>query len=182
MAFAGISVGRTRGSLKFVKRSEDYQGGALYQYYLPYTPPAGLPPSNFEFVSQEVFIEDIRGKEAEFSIERQGFCLCPFSTQMPYAEYDDTKKIRDILYPEVKEVLQRLTGASMVDILSHVVRGKHAGGRKPSEEVHIDVAESWRANLFESYCRKSDANIAPSQKYEFYKYMIHLHAVLVTPG
>lgn len=121
MAFAGLSLGKAKSSLKFVKKTEDYQGGSLYWHFPSQPPPAGHPPSNFEYIRHEVFIEDIRGKESEFSIESQGFCLYPFSTQLSYGEIDDEDKIRDILYAEVKEVLRRLTEASIVHICSHVV-------------------------------------------------------------
>lgn len=80
------------------------------------------------------------------------------------------------------------------------VRGKYADGIKPSEKAHIgkhtqpepqdltfdlrfpDTAESWRQDLFRQYCTKPNSKVVPSHKYEFYKYIIHLHAVRGTPG
>ncbi|GFN20345.1 putative CmcJ-like methyltransferase [Aspergillus tubingensis] len=93
---------------------------------------------------------------------------------MSYIDVHDEDKIRDTLYAEVKQVLQRLTGASIVHIWSHVVRGKYADGIKPNEKAHIDTAESWRQDLFRQYCTKPDSNIAPSAKYEFYNLWLPL--------
>lgn len=51
----------------------------------------------------------------------KGPCTVTLSTSMSYIDVHDEDKIRDTLYAEVKQVLQRLTGASIVHIWSHVV-------------------------------------------------------------
>ncbi|OJJ68631.1 hypothetical protein ASPBRDRAFT_68162 [Aspergillus brasiliensis CBS 101740] len=83
-----------------------------------------------------------------------------------YEEYGDREKIRDTLYPEVREVLKRLTGASIAHVWSHVVtqrhlrpsksyhmsgiykvRGKHADNEGPLDHAHIDNTKSWAAEM-----------------------------------
>lgn len=115
MAFAGSSVGRTKGYLDFLGKEQDYHTMVLYRSY------DGLASSNFSSFPQEVSFEDIRGKETEFSIQEQGFCLYSLSTKMSYIDFDDDFEIRATLYPEVKRILQRLTGASIVKIYFHWV-------------------------------------------------------------
>lgn len=51
----------------------------------------------------------------------KGPCAVNISTSMSYIDVHDEDKIRDTLYAEIKQVLQRLTGASIVHIWSHVV-------------------------------------------------------------
>ncbi|GKZ30342.1 hypothetical protein AbraIFM66950_008764 [Aspergillus brasiliensis] len=198
MAFAGLNVGNSKDYLKFTDRTAEQQEG-LYRYE-GISPPAGLARSNVKFLRREVSFEDIRGRENEFSIEEQGFCLSSFSTGMSDEEYGDREKIRDTLYPEVREVLKRLTGASIAHVWSHVVtqrhlrpsksyhmsdiykvRGKHADDEGPLDHAHIDNTKSWAAEMFELYCRKPSANIAPWQKYEFYNLWVPLRPVRSFP-
>ncbi|OJZ81925.1 hypothetical protein ASPFODRAFT_88015, partial [Aspergillus luchuensis CBS 106.47] len=85
-------------------------------------------------------------------------------------------KIRDTLYAEVKEVLRRLTGASIVHICSHLtsMRTLNQSAKTLLYLRFPDTAESWRQRLFRRYCRKPDSNIAPSAKYEFYNLWLPL--------
>ncbi|GKZ59754.1 hypothetical protein AnigIFM63309_009990 [Aspergillus niger] len=168
MTFAGSSVGRTKGYLDFLEKEQDYHTMVLYRSY------DGLASSNFSSFPQEVSFEDIRGKETEFSIQEQGFCLYSLSTKMSYIDFDDDFEIRATLYPEVKRILQRLTGASIVEINFHWVRGKHPSGSGPVGYAHIDTTGPSGAYMFETYRANSGVDIAPSRRYEFYTFWVPL--------
>ncbi|GCB24619.1 hypothetical protein AAWM_07504 [Aspergillus awamori] len=109
----------------------------------------GLASSNFSSFPQEVSFEDIR-------------------------DFDDDFEIRATLYPEVKRILQRLTGASIVEINFHWVRGKHPSGSGPVGYAHIDTTGPSGAYMFETYRANSGVDIAPSRRYEFYTFWVPL--------
>lgn len=103
-------------------------------------PPPGVPQWNGIDDPREVTIEDGRGREAEFTVDRNGFALL----QAPSAVRDFYAKdaVERVYYPEVDRLLRATLGASRVFVFDHTVRnaGLAEGPerREPVRRVHND--------------------------------------------
>ena len=51
-------------------------------------------------------IHDIRGHEADFQLDRNGFQLVPFSSKE--TEFTDTEQFKKVVYPEVADLLKNM--------------------------------------------------------------------------
>jgi hypothetical protein len=90
-------------------------------YSLRYEPPGDFPRTNFISVAHDQLIEDVRGRESDFSVHRQGFGILKIDPQMEYHDYDDKAKVETVYFKQVAESVQTLLGASRVQIFEHVV-------------------------------------------------------------
>ena len=100
-------------------------------------PPPGVPRWNGEDDMREVTIEDARGREAEFTIDRNGFQLVKAPTAV--ADFYDPDEIRRVYYPEVEQLVKDKLGASRVLVFDHNVRNATIPGMPaPSRQVHND--------------------------------------------
>jgi hypothetical protein len=100
-------------------------------------PPAGVPTWNGIDDPHTVRIEDARGRESEFTLDRNGFTLIKAPTSV--RNFYDPGEIKSVYYPEVEGLLRETLGASRVVAFDHNVRN---GGRcdlpQPSRRVHND--------------------------------------------
>ncbi|KAI1323629.1 hypothetical protein F5Y16DRAFT_403308 [Xylariaceae sp. FL0255] len=109
-------------------------------------PDSGARP----FDAQTVKITNIAGREAEFSLDKQGFQVYPHVAQEK--DFLDDEHIKAVYYPETEQLLKDVTGASKVFIFDHTIRretqdptGQRFNRRGPVNAVHID--QSYRASL-----------------------------------
>jgi hypothetical protein len=58
-----------------------------------------------KFDTRPVQIHDIRGHEAEFTINKQAFQLCKYNTAA--TEFTD-EEIKKVMYPEVEELVKKV--------------------------------------------------------------------------
>jgi hypothetical protein len=103
-----------------------------------FDPPAGVPQWNGIDDPREIRIEDARGREREFSLDRNGFQLVHSTSKVKdfYAAPDEVARI---YYPELEALLRDTLGATKVKIFDHAVRNAaRAGAREPSRRVHND--------------------------------------------
>src|SRR6201987_2379753 len=100
-------------------------------------PPPGVPRWNGVDDPHAVRIEDARGREREFTLDRNGFALIKAPTSV--RSFYDPDEIKSVYYPEVERLLRETLGASRVVAFDHNVRN---GGRsdlpQPSRRVHND--------------------------------------------
>jgi hypothetical protein len=105
--------------------------------YYRIDPPPGVPKWNGIDDPREVTIEDARGREAEFTLNRNGFRLIRAPTAV--ADFYDSDEIKRVYYPEVERLLRDTLGASRVFAFDHNVRNAtRAGLAVPSRQVHND--------------------------------------------
>jgi hypothetical protein len=105
--------------------------------YYVVDPPPGVPRWNGVDDPREVFIEDARGREAEFTLDRNGFALIKEPTAV--ADFYDPEEIGRVYYPEIERLLRDKLGASRVFVFDHNVRNAgRAGVDPPSRQVHND--------------------------------------------
>src|SRR5271170_8275620 len=113
------------------------QRGAEKPAYYRIEPPPGVPRWNGTDDPQEVTIEDARGRESEFTLDRNGFALVKAPTAV--ADFYSPDEIKRIYYPEVERLLRDKLGASRVFVFDHNVRNATREGLAvPSRQVHND--------------------------------------------
>jgi len=100
-------------------------------------PPSGMPTWNGVDDPHTVPIEDARGREPEFTLDRSGFALIKAPTSV--RNFYNPDEIKSVYYPEIERLLRDTLGASRVVVFDHNVRN---GGRsdlpQPSRRVHND--------------------------------------------
>src|SRR6201997_3614979 len=100
-------------------------------------PPPGVPRWNGTDDPHEVAIEDARGREAEFTLDRNGFALVKAPTGV--ADFYSPEEITGVYYPEVERLVRDKLGASRVFVFDHNVRNAARDGlAQPSRRVHND--------------------------------------------
>ena len=100
-------------------------------------PPPGVPRWNGLDDPRDVRIEDARGRESEFTLDRNGFALVKAPTA--FADFYSEDEIRRAYYPEVEQLLKRVLGVSRVFVFDHNVRNATKPGMAvPSRQVHND--------------------------------------------
>jgi hypothetical protein len=100
-------------------------------------PPPGVPQWNGIDDPHQVTIEDARGRESAFSLDRNGFALVKAPTQVH--DFYSPDEIKSVYYPEVERLLRDALGASRVVVFDHNVRNATRDGfAPPSRRVHND--------------------------------------------
>ncbi|GAP87840.1 putative 7alpha-cephem-methoxylase p8 chain related protein [Rosellinia necatrix] len=104
------------------------------------TPPAGEPQTNVEKYGQEVTLEDVRGRESEFSLDRDAFQVIQGVPASKEAAFADDDSIRANYYPEVEKLLlDQIPGSNRVFLFDHTVRrADPSASRRAVQIVHID--------------------------------------------
>jgi hypothetical protein len=86
---------------------------------------------------REIRIEDARGREHEFTLDRNGFALVKAPSQV--RDFYADEEVRRTYYAEVEQLLRDRLGASRVVIFDHTVRNAgRKDSREPSRRVHND--------------------------------------------
>jgi hypothetical protein len=102
-----------------------------------FDPPPGVVPNTGIEDPHDVVIEDGRGREAEFTLDRNGFQIVRAPTQV--RDFYDREHVKEVYYPEVERLLLRTLGASRVKVFDHGTRNASVPGQaKPSRSVHND--------------------------------------------
>jgi hypothetical protein len=100
-------------------------------------PPPGLPSWNGIDDPHDVRIEDARGREAEFSLDTNGFALLQAPSQVQ--DFYSPAEVKSVYYPEVERLLRDTLGAYRVFVFDHGVRNaRRPGAGEPSRRVHND--------------------------------------------
>jgi hypothetical protein len=104
--------------------------------YAGETPPGAVAWNGIDD-PHDVLIQDGRGRESEFTLDRNGFTLLRAPTQV--RDFYSPEEVKAVYYPEVERLLRDTLGASRVFVFNHNVRN---GGRddlaQPSRRVHND--------------------------------------------
>lgn len=110
-------------------------------YYL-YTPPAGVPQRNTTQVKHTMAIQNAREHLEEISLDKQGITFTPHETAVE--NFYDAEEVKAVYYPEVVELVKKMTGAEKVHVFDHNVRcapmcerGEN-GAREPVKFAHND--------------------------------------------
>ncbi|RPD77498.1 hypothetical protein L226DRAFT_544110 [Lentinus tigrinus ALCF2SS1-7] len=114
--------------------------------YIYLTPPPGKPEHNLGDDPRPVVVHDARGREHEFSLDKNGFQFMRHASAE--TEFVDEERIKTVYYKEAEELLKSVTGAKRVLVFDHTIRcvsgawerGNMHGRyyRMLTERVHID--------------------------------------------
>ncbi len=88
--------------------------------YIYLTPPMGKPEHNLGEDQRPVVVHDARGREGEFSLDKNGFQFVQHASAE--AEFVDEERIKGVYYKEAEELLKSVTGAKRVLIFDHTIR------------------------------------------------------------
>lgn len=91
---------------------------APFQYVQ--SPPEGTPSTNIGADPHQVVVHDVRGKEDTVGLDKTGFTFVQHESVEK--TFDDEKRIEDVYYKEVEELLKREVGAKRVFIFDHTIR------------------------------------------------------------
>ncbi|KAI9767678.1 MAG: hypothetical protein M1840_005550 [Geoglossum simile] len=134
-----IPRGPVSSRLSFYSAPAD--GSAPFNYVE--TPPEGRPQRNFGENVVDVEINDIRGRESEFTLDDSAF---ESISNIPSSESDftDDERIKRVYYPEVERLLlEHVRGAKRVVFFDHTIRRSTPdANRRPVSFVHIDQTAS----------------------------------------
>ncbi|RVX66550.1 hypothetical protein B0A52_09426 [Exophiala mesophila] len=142
-----IPRGPVTSTLNFFQDPVD--GSKPFNYVEPQ--PEGQPQRNYGVFEQEVQINDLRGHEKEYNLDKDAFqVISGVSSQE--TEFTDDDHIKKVYYPEVEQLLlDNVPGAHKVTIFDHTIRRSNPDApRAPVTRVHVDqTAESteWRVRL-----------------------------------
>lgn len=107
-------------SAYFLERSERWKDEK--PYLLDYLPAPPAVKTNAAIEQQNIDIEDIRGRENEFSFQKNGFCIVPIDCNMDPLDFDDDDHIKELYLPEIGESVKKALCATRVQIYDYTVR------------------------------------------------------------
>jgi hypothetical protein len=128
---ADITTKPLTATLHYLKRGEEKPVRYVFD------PPPGVPQWNGIDDPRQVAIADARGREGEFTVDRNGFQLVKSPSRV--RDFYAPEEVERVYYPEVATLLRATLGAAKVRIFDHTVRNAaRAGAREPSRRVHND--------------------------------------------
>jgi hypothetical protein len=131
--------GAVQAELNFFKDPAD--GAKPFNYVEK--PPEGEPQNNFGFEGHQVAIDDIRGHEDEYNLDRDAFLVVRNLPPSAEQDFEDDESIKAKYYPEVEDVLlKNVPGSKKIFIFDHTIRRSSPNAnRAPVMRVHIDQTE-----------------------------------------
>ncbi|EOA87534.1 hypothetical protein ACJQWK_08876 [Exserohilum turcicum] len=134
--FQGLPIprGPVTAKLSFYTAPED--GSPPHNYVEPLP---GVPQRNWGDNWTEVQIQDLRGKEQNFTLDTNAFDTYQnVKSRLSRDDFADDDAIKRVYYPEVEELLlKNVPGAQRVLLFDHTIR-RPTGNRNPVQRVHID--------------------------------------------
>ena len=142
-----IPRGPVTTTLNFFQDPAD--GARPFNYVEPQ--PEGHPQRNFGVHEQQVQINDIRGHEKDYYLDKDAFEVVQ-GVSSEETEFTDDEHIKKVYYPEVEKLLlDNVRGAHKVTIFDHTIRRSNPDApRAPVTRVHVDQtarSTEWRVKL-----------------------------------
>lgn len=121
--------------------------GARPFLYISTDPVTGERIQNFDLAPYEMEVENVRGREQEFTLDKNGFQW--YKRPSKHTDFTDDAKIQEEYYPESIELIKELTGASQVVLFDHTIRRRRPDvkvdtpdKRQPVPQVHVDQTQA----------------------------------------
>jgi len=131
---------------------------------------------NYTLEQREVELENVRGRETEYTLDKNGFQFYKHASE--HTSFTDDDKIREEYYPESVELIKKLTGASQVVLFDHTVRRRvpdtdsdwRAAGsntrRQPAGTVHVDQSSGAAITRVHRHLPPADAEAALRRRFQ----------------
>lgn len=147
---SAVPRGDVKASLNFYQPPAD--GAKPFNYVEK--APEGQPQRNFGDRPVDVLIRDVRGRESDYTLDRDAFAVVSPVPDSAEADFTDDDSIRANYYPELERLLlEHVPGSDRVFFFDHTVRrADPSAPRNPVTRVHIDqvpasVAQRVRRHL-----------------------------------
>ena len=126
----------TTAVFKYIDPSS-YDPNATEDFKKPWSKVDG-PGYSYKLTDREYPVENVRGRESEFSTDNAGFAY--FKWPAKETAFTDDEQIKKGYYAEIQELLRsNLAGVKKVVIFDHTIRRREKGSaRSPVQLVHID--------------------------------------------
>ncbi|KAL8822340.1 MAG: hypothetical protein Q9191_006921 [Dirinaria sp. TL-2023a] len=136
----GVHRGPVPATFNFYTPPED--GSKPFNYVEK--PPEGQPQRNFSDTSIEVTVNDIRGHETEYNLDRSAFAALTNIPPSAEKDFTDDASVKQNYYPEVEQLLlDHVPGAKRIFLFDHTVRRASPNAhRAPVTRAHIDQTPS----------------------------------------
>lgn len=131
-----IPRGDVEVTLNYFRPPED--GSKPYNYVEKQ--PEGQPQRNFGDFDVQAVAHDIRGKETEYSLDKDAFIVVSGVPESAEKNFVDDDSIKEKYYPEVEKlILDNVPGSNRVFLFDHTIRRSNPNApRAPVTRVHID--------------------------------------------
>lgn len=108
------------GRLNYLKHLEIYKLVPPFKVSQPDLDP-NFPPSNLVFEQgPEQIIEDVRGRETEFHLDKNSICIR--RTQFAPVLFNDTEDVKNNFNPQIQDLIKReIPEAELIHIVNWVV-------------------------------------------------------------
>jgi hypothetical protein len=116
----------TTGEISFYSHTKD---GSFP--WMDATPKLGWTDSNYVRIPTRVHIQDLRGKENDFNLDKNGFQLHKYLGDI-HNLFDDRTEEQQIYYQDITNLLKNYLGASRVVIFNHIIRFR--GPPRPADQ------------------------------------------------
>ncbi|KAJ5363980.1 uncharacterized protein N7496_009693 [Penicillium cataractarum] len=133
------------GNIDFLARDVLYDKQKPYR--MKFVPPSGFPWSNIKTNIQPQKIEDIRGREKDFSLGANGFSLETLDSGMTYEDFDDEDKIVQTYLPNVAKLLRSMLNPSRIQIFEFLVRKRGESFPLATETAYEDHQPTTAAHI-----------------------------------
>ncbi|KAI1755257.1 hypothetical protein F4782DRAFT_527974 [Xylaria castorea] len=146
--------------LNGAKKPEKHHVSTFINYYRD--PGDGSPPMPVRIsdntvknerptIAKPTIIRDITGDEDKYTLDRNGFQLVRRATRLRDADFHDSELVEANYYPEAKQLLKDITGASRVHIFDHKTRVGPSNWHKLGEGNRATRGPLFRAHVDQSY-------------------------------
>lgn len=109
-----------QASIHFLAHNELYL--TEQPYSLRYTGEDRIARTNIVLDRHDdILIHDIRGRESDFSLGKNGFTISQMYSRMQYHDFDDPDRVIAIYLTEIASHLKELLGARHVQVYEHLV-------------------------------------------------------------
>ncbi|KIK56991.1 hypothetical protein GYMLUDRAFT_46600 [Collybiopsis luxurians FD-317 M1] len=120
---------------------------------------------------QLVDIENIRGKEDNYTLDTAGFQF--YRHPAKHTSFSNDEEIEREYYPESVELIKQLTGASKVVLFDHTIRRRRPGQldsdpskRQPVSNVHVDQTTQSATNRVFRHLPESEARELVKKRFQ----------------
>ncbi|KAG6819920.1 hypothetical protein H0H93_007391 [Arthromyces matolae] len=131
--------------------------------YINVDPGTGDRKKNYDIETKDISVENVRGKEGDYTLDTAGFQLVHGPAS--HKSFEDDEEIQREYYPESIELIKSVTGASKAVIFDHTIRRRRPGQiddtpskRQPVSQAHVD--QTTKASIDRVH-RHLPANEAP---------------------
>ncbi|KAI0871560.1 hypothetical protein GGS24DRAFT_54805 [Hypoxylon argillaceum] len=102
-------------------------------------------------IAKPTTIRDVTGDEDKYTLDGNGFQFCRRATQLRNDDFHDGELVEAKYYPEARQLLKDITGASRVHIFDHKTRVGPSNWHKLGEGNRATRGPLFRAHVDQSY-------------------------------